>query len=104
MTLGETADGDMYAGRNGDVYKKTEGGWQQYDPDAGNWSSATAGEQAAQRSSERRTDEPGSKREQAARPAPDYSQLNRDSRARSQGMARFQQRRARGGRGGGRRR
>ena len=35
----ESADGDMYAGRNGNVYKKTDDGWSQYGD--GGWSSST---------------------------------------------------------------
>ena len=35
---GQTDDGDLYAGRNGNVYKKGEDGWQEYDN--GSWSSA----------------------------------------------------------------
>lgn len=40
--VGETGDGDMYAGRNGSVYKKGDDGWQKYDN--GNWSSVDRGE------------------------------------------------------------
>ncbi|APC14439.1 hypothetical protein BLL42_01305 [Pseudomonas frederiksbergensis] len=34
---GKTANGDMYAGRDGSVYKNTNGSWQKYDN--GSWSS-----------------------------------------------------------------
>ena len=34
---GKTASGDMYAGRDGNVYKNTGNGWQKYDN--GNWNS-----------------------------------------------------------------
>ena len=36
-TVARTGSGDVYAGRDGNVYKKTDGGWQQYDG-SGNWS------------------------------------------------------------------
>jgi len=36
-TIARTGSGDVYAGRDGNVYKKTDGGWQQYDG-SGNWS------------------------------------------------------------------
>ncbi len=36
--VGKTGSGDMYAGHDGNVYKKTDSGWQKYDN--GNWSSA----------------------------------------------------------------
>ena len=36
-TVGQSAEGDLYAGHNGNVYKKTDDGWQSYDPDSGGW-------------------------------------------------------------------
>lgn len=36
-TVGQSAEGDLYAGHNGNVYKKTDDGWQSYDPNSG-WS------------------------------------------------------------------
>ncbi|MDP9198762.1 MAG: hypothetical protein M3O07_06045, partial [Pseudomonadota bacterium] len=36
-TVAEGANGDLYAGRNGNVFKKTDNGWQSYDRDNGNW-------------------------------------------------------------------
>jgi hypothetical protein len=48
--------GDLYAGHNGDVYKKTDAGWQQFDRDSRQWqqlpqggSTATGAGQQAQR-------------------------------------------------------
>lgn len=35
ITAGKTGSGDMYATRNGDIYKNTGSGWQNYDN--GNW-------------------------------------------------------------------
>ncbi len=49
---GKTGSGDIYAGHDGNVYRKTDSGWQQYDN--GGWSnvqkaaSATAAQQQAQ--------------------------------------------------------
>jgi hypothetical protein len=37
---GKTAGGDMYAGRDGNVYRNTGSGWQKYD--SGNWSSVNS--------------------------------------------------------------
>ena len=131
-TVGQSAGGDIYAGHNGNVYKKTEGGWQHYEN--GNWQqveSATPQSRSAQApaySSE--TIQPKQSRSSAqdrqvnpysgGRSAGDYSrdvpQLDRDARARSGGYDRFEQRRsaapgggfsrggARGGGGGGGRR
>jgi hypothetical protein len=79
-TLGQSASGDLYAGHNGDVYKKTDDGWQQYDRGNSQWQSSenTRANRNAQR-----------------------AQLERDAAARNRGEQRFQQRR---GRGRGRRR
>ncbi len=34
-TVGQSGSGDVYAGHNGNVYKKTDSGWQHYDQ--GGW-------------------------------------------------------------------
>ena len=34
-TIGQSGSGDIYAGHNGNVYKKTDDGWQKYDADNG---------------------------------------------------------------------
>jgi hypothetical protein len=39
---GQTDDGDLYAGRNGNVYKKGEEGWQKYGD--GGWSNVERGD------------------------------------------------------------
>jgi len=38
--VGKTSSGDMYAGKDGNVYKNTGSGWQKYDNSSGSWSSA----------------------------------------------------------------
>ncbi len=38
--VGKTSNGDMYAGKDGNVYKNTGNGWQKYDN--GNWTTATS--------------------------------------------------------------
>jgi hypothetical protein len=59
-----TGSGDVYAGRDGNVYKKTEGGgWQQYESGSGNWNNRAADGATA-------------------------GQLNRDSAARAEGAQR----------------
>ncbi len=77
-----TGSGDVYAGRDGNVYRKQGDSWQKYDN--GNWGSAdrpqrdasgTAGTTAA--------------RDRAGQAGPaTMDQLNRDSRARSEGSQR----------------
>ena len=58
--VGESASGDVYAGRNGNVYRKTDDGWQHYDN--GGWNDVT------------KPDSPGNGPPGAAQPkASDYS-------------------------------
>ncbi len=37
--VGKTSGGDMYAGKDGNVYKNTGDGWQKYDNSSGSWNS-----------------------------------------------------------------
>jgi hypothetical protein len=73
-----TDSGDVYAGRDGNVYKRQgDGSWQQYDNGSGNWQRAQdARGQAASRPSTMDSGTAG--------------QLNRDSAARSEGTQRTQ--------------
>jgi len=71
---GQSADGDLYAGHNGNVYKKTDDGWSQYSD--GGWSS-----------SERQFDSSG--RSGQARSQYDSSQLNRQYNARQSGQRNY---------------
>jgi hypothetical protein len=93
---GRTASGDMYAGRDGNVYKNTGGSWQKYDN--GSWNNVNT----TNRSS-------GSSSARAVNTASTQT-LNQDFQNRQRGAAesqRFQSARASGSRrsfGGGRRR
>jgi hypothetical protein len=100
LTVGETASGDLYAGHNGDVYKKTDDGWQQYHRNNEQWHSADNSRAAAatQSSSGTRSE---TTRERAAPRDTQRAQLERDAAARNRGQQRFDQRR-RGGLSGGR--
>jgi hypothetical protein len=40
VAVGKTSSGDLYAGKDGNVYKNTGNGWQKYDN--GNWNTATS--------------------------------------------------------------
>jgi len=111
--------GDLYAGHDGSVYKKTDQGWQQYEN--GNWSPADTPERPEGLSSERVQPTAGSARQgeaayrsqpirstsdlsrsgaAQARPSSlpaqgqgrDFSQLNRDHYARQRGQQQFQRR------------
>lgn len=70
--VGQTGSGDVYAGKNGEVYKKTDDGWQHYED--GGWSSAS--------------------RDPSTKPATsDLSKdLEKDSRSRERGRQATQQR------------
>ena len=94
-TVARTGSGDVYAGRDGNVYKKSGDSWQKYDG-SGNWNdvnrpetgvgSGQAGTQARDRAAT------GSGSTAATRPATTdrttYDQLNRDARARTEGTQR----------------
>ncbi len=112
-TVGKTEDGDIYAGHNGDVYKKTEDGWESYDRDSGEWESSDKQPpaDAPQARSDSTVNQSSSQARQAGtaaapertRPSPDYGQMERDAAARNQGFQRFQARRSAGRPRGGRR-
>jgi hypothetical protein len=54
--LGRTSGGDMYAGKDGNVYKNTGEGWQKYDNGAGSWNAVNTPEnkQQAQQQAQQR--------------------------------------------------
>jgi hypothetical protein len=126
-TVGQSAEGDLYAGHNGNVYKKSDDGWQSYDPNSG-WSDVQRPEnpQGQDRPATAQTREaaprqntnasmygPSEYSRDAARATQsvnrDFSQLDRDASARRGGTSNFQRTRSGGysgsrGGGGGRRR
>jgi hypothetical protein len=89
--------GDMYAGKDGNVYKRGNDGWQQYSN--GQWSDASG----SQRSGERST----ANRERPAASSETMKGLNQDAASRDRGQQTTRQynqgsRSSRGGGGGGR--
>jgi hypothetical protein len=87
---GQSGSGDIYAGRDGNVYKKQGDSWQKYDN--GSWSGvqqpSAEQRQAAQ---DRATQAAGQARDRASASGLDAAtagQLNRDSAARSNGAQR----------------
>jgi hypothetical protein len=108
VSAGETASGDIYAGHNGDVYKKTDGGWQQYNRDSEQWQSSDSSRAAASTQSSARAGSENTRERSAAsdqqRAASNRqrAQLERDAAARNRGQQRFEQR-SRSSRSGGRR-
>ena len=92
-TVGRTAGGDVYAGRDGNVYRNQGGSWQQYDS-KGNWSNTTP--RATTRSATPGTSDfngPPARAGTGTYGAGGYSggtydQLNRDSQYRREGTQR----------------
>ncbi len=58
-TVGRTQGGDIYAGRDGNVYRRDEGGGWQQSNGTGGWSSSTPTERAGQLDSDRAAREQG---------------------------------------------
>jgi len=119
-TIAQSGSGDLYAGHDGNVYKKTDDGWQHYEngewsaakPEGGSYremgSNATPTEGAATR---QRPAEPASRPQPttgtyppASRDSRSASQLDRDYAARQRGNQQFQHRAGGMSRGMGRRR
>jgi hypothetical protein len=108
-TIGQSGSGDLYAGHNGNVYKKSDDGWSHYND--GGWQSVDPparpqGETGQQRDAARSREAAGS-RDYAGNH--DVSRLDRDYAARQRGTQQFGQRAGGfqrgggfGGRGGGR--
>ncbi|MGI9330714.1 MAG: hypothetical protein ACR2QB_08330, partial [Gammaproteobacteria bacterium] len=109
--VAESSGGDVYAGRDGEVYKKTEDGWSQVENPAPDSQASQQRAQAAERERAAEQSRAAAERERA-RSASNYdrSRLDRDYGNRSRGYQRYgNHQRARrqggfGGRGGGRRR
>ncbi|MFD2166345.1 hypothetical protein ACFSJY_08700 [Thalassotalea euphylliae] len=110
-TIGKNDQGDVFAGHNGEVYKKTDDGWQKYDPDSGNWQQSESTRSSrnngtATTTQQRSTDATKRAQNSTSRTTNNATtnanrtttqQLNRDARSRTQGSQRFQQRRANSG-------
>jgi hypothetical protein len=91
-TVGRTASGDVYAGRDGNVYRKQGDSWQQYGD--GGWSNVSGEQAQAARdraSSARSTASSQTSSRTGSTRSIDsstYGQLNRDSSARYEGSQR----------------
>ena len=124
-TIAQSGSGDVYAGRNGEVYKKTDDGWQKYDKDNG-WQGVQTEDLKPSRSSEAAKSRDSRNSAQTRSDGTlgsgsydrgsyggggfdrggydrsnDMRQLNRDYNARQYGTQRFQQRQSFGGTRGG---
>jgi hypothetical protein len=104
-TIAQSGSGDLYAGHNGEVYKKTDDGWQQYQ--GGSWApadvarnatgAAATAQQTARPPSEQAPTRPST--QPSTRPSYDpmassrgSSSLDRDYSARQRGASQFNQR------------
>jgi hypothetical protein len=109
MTVGKTSDGELYAGANGNVYRRTEDGtWETRSN--GEWNSVDS--QAARSNAQTRANESGFNRESfdqgerfdrsrgAYSDGFDYSQLERDRSARMNGRSQYDSFRSSMGGGG----
>jgi hypothetical protein len=115
-TIAESGSGDLYAGHDGNVYKKTDDGWQHYEN--GEWSAANSSGGSYREMGSNATPPEGTGTRQrpaetATRPQPrsgsypsasrdtrSASQLDRDYAARQRGNQQFQQRAGGMSRGG----
>lgn len=105
-TIAKSGSGDLYAGRNGEVYKKTDDGWQAADSQGRASGDAAAGTTAETRRgaidsgtvqthfSARTQDANRGAAAQQRQVNPNFSQLDRDAAARSGGYQNFGNRRA----------
>ena len=90
-TVARTAGGDIYAGHDGNVYRKTEGGSWEQGNGSGGWSPVSGGDRPSQLpSGAGGADRPSQTPAASTRPSntSSTSQLNRDSAARSAGNQR----------------
>ena len=86
--VGQTGNGNVYAGKNGEVYRKTDEGWQHHD--SGNWNSVSRPEPRAT---------PATADRSLSRDT--YEGLQRDSSSRERGTRNTRQTNAGRSRGGG---
>ena len=85
--VARTGSGDVYAGRDGNVYRNDGSGWQKYEGGSGGWNPVEGTPEPRQQAQQRAT----GARDQASTRAGDSStvgQLNRDSAARAEGAQR----------------
>jgi hypothetical protein len=97
--VGESGSGDLYAGKNGNVYKKGEDGWSKYNGKDGNWQQVQrdANNREKSRQSVQRQNQATTAQQRV--PSKDWSsrygsnkQLSRDAQARQRGYSQFRQR------------
>lgn len=85
-TVGRTEGGDVYAGHDGNVYKKTDSGWQKYEN--GSWSNASGSGTRATSTSANRQPTTQRPTTSTGMSSSTMNQLNRDAAARTNGATR----------------
>jgi len=108
--VGQKGNGDVYAGKDGNVYRKTDSGWQQWNGNGGagggGWNDVNGGNRPSNQpaggagtrpsTGTQPSTRPSAGTQPSTRPSGGYNsdtagQLNRDAQARSTGNARTQQ-------------
>jgi hypothetical protein len=92
--VARTGSGDIYAGRDGNVYRNDGGSWSRYDNGSGSWNSVSP--------QQRSTDAQGlgGNTTRGGFDSSTHGQLNRDSAARAEGAQRTRDASSRGARSG----
>jgi len=90
--VGKSSSGDMYAGKDGNVYKNTGSGWQKYDNSSGSWNTVNTPENKQQAQSQAQQQRQTTQQERPSSPQPNstatqqrsqYSNQTRSSSAAS---------------------
>jgi hypothetical protein len=93
-TIAKSSSGDLYASRDGKVYKKGADGWQSYNPEGSRWQKTSSQQSSTSGSPTQNTAKPSWKSQ--AKNLDSYqsgsSQLQRDARSRRGGYNQFNQR------------
>ncbi len=88
-TIAQGSSGDVYAGHNGNVYRKSDDGWSHYS--AGNGWQNVESRPVRPNQTGTMNPSPSSTRDRSGADRPDMNQLNRDFNSRQMGTQRFQQ-------------
>jgi hypothetical protein len=87
--VARTGSGDVYAGRDGNVYKNDGNGWQKYDNGNGGWNNVEGTPEQRQQAQQRADDARSqASTRSASGDSATVGQLNRDSAARAEGAQR----------------
>jgi len=68
--VGKSSSGDMYAGKDGNVYKNTGSGWQKYDNSSGSWNTVNTPENKQQAQSQAQQQRQTNQQQRPSSPQP----------------------------------